>query len=70
MSRMIEFKMSKGGWPPSLIQAIVSGTKKIRVHTLKVFDVSGGDCYAYSWKLSDDDRAFLETLVKVEAREL
>ena len=51
--RLIEFHMMKGGWPPSIIQAIVSGVKRIRVHSVKAIDISGGEWYPYSWRLNE-----------------
>ena len=66
--RIVEFKMSKGGWPPSIIQAIVSGTKRIRIHGLKALDISGGTLYPYSWKLTNSQTDFLESLVRLEAK--
>ena len=66
--RVVEFKISKGGWPPSIIQAIVSGTSKIYIHGLKAFDISDGVPYPYSWKLTESQMDFLQSVVRVEAK--
>ena len=66
--RIVEVKMSKAGWPPSLIQAIVSGTSRISIHGLKALDISDGAPHPYSWKLTGSQTAFLESLVRIEAK--
>ena len=66
--RLVELKLNKGGWPPSIIQGIVSGTKRITIHAVKAFDVSDGVGHSYSWKLTNSQITFLESLIKAEAK--
>ena len=62
---LITLPFQKGGWPPSVIEAIVEDD---RVIDMRAIDVSGGEHYVYSWKLTTRQRDFLIELVEAEVK--
>ena len=59
--RFVVVKFRRGGWAPTEIEAIVDGNEVVAIRAI---DVSGGEYYPYSWRLSDWEREFLKEEVR------
>ena len=60
MSQIVNLKMNKAGWPPTVIEAIVEAGMVV---CIRAIDVSGGEYQPYSWSLDRHRLKFLERVV-------
>ena len=66
--RFHAMRYNNGGWPPTRIEAIVSGKKRVSVHGLRAIDVSGVEYQPYTFKLDEAQKNFLSDLVKADVK--